>query len=294
VRQQLQESQLLQHLGTAMDAAEARLKAAVAALAAATSNSGSSSSTGGKPGSSPTEQVSTQQLTLDVMGENFQSSCLLKLLLLASYPLSTTAPFSIQAALPAAPAAMRLVLTVFQNHHLRPQVSSEMQLFSQSNDPLPEVHRFMLSLACGIGVDVEATLRSCPEASELLSSPELLSCLAIMLVVIVLGLDTSTDDTDHTPRQQLQQADSSSSSSGLSNGMRLDSLTPLSCSLFDVLGVTKETALQAAGLAHSQGLTSLFKFKILLASYNGVLNYQVRPVYRFLTHTLQCAVWCPL
>jgi hypothetical protein len=43
VRQHLQESQLLQHLGPAMDAAAARLTAAVAALAAATAADSSSS-----------------------------------------------------------------------------------------------------------------------------------------------------------------------------------------------------------------------------------------------------------
>jgi hypothetical protein len=291
VRQQLQESQLPQQVGTAMDAAAARLTRAVAALAAATAGSSSStgssstsSSNGGnssKDGSSSTEQVCTQQLTLDVMGENHYSSHLLKMFLLSTYPLSSISEtFSIQAALPAAPAAMRLVLAVFQNYHMPPQT----QLFSHSKDPLLEVNRVMLALACGLGGHEPGTLQLRPEASELLLSPELLSCLAIMLVVLVLGLDTSTDRTDaYTPiearqqqRQQLQQADSSGT--GLSNGVLLDSLTPLSCSLFDKLGITKETALQAARLAHAQGFTTLFNFKITMASYNIVLDHQVRPV----------------
>ena len=296
VRQQLQESQLLQHLGTAMDAAAVRLTAAAAAaaLAAASSNSGGSSSDSGSSsssssnsssggssantrGSSSTEQVSTQQLTLDIVGENFHSGCLLKLFMLATFPLSAKAPFSIQAALPAAPAALRLMLTVYQNYHMRPQ----MQLCSQSSDPLLEVHGVMLSLACGIGCDVDARLQSCPEASQLLLSPELLSGLAVELVVIVLGLNTSSDRLDprlpsRQEQQQQQQADSSGSSSVPSSGVRLDSLTPLSCSLFDVLGVTKETALLAARVAHSQGHTDLPKFNTLVLVYNSVLNHQVR------------------
>jgi hypothetical protein len=287
VRQQLQESQVLQHLGTAMDAAAARLTAAVAALAAASSNSGSShaggSSSGGSgssdnsSGPSSTEQVSIQQLTLDVMGENFQSSCMLKILLLASYPLSPTGIFSIQAVLPAAPAAMRMMLTVFQNYHRQPPL----QLFSHSNNPLLEMHKFMLSFACGLRGDVAGTLQLCPAASELLLSPELLSCLAIMLVVIVLGLDTSTDRTDaYTPseKQRQEQRQAGSSGSGLS-GARLESLTPLSWGLFDTLGVTKGTALHAALVAQAQGFSTLFNFKVLLASYNSVLDHQVRLGY---------------
>jgi hypothetical protein len=325
VRQQLQASQLLQHLGTAMDAAAARLTAAVAALAGASSNScsnnaggssssggssgrggsnsnssgssgrggssssssggsgrggrgGSSSSSSGRGGNSSnssgcssTEQVSIQQLTLDVMGENFQSSCLLKIFLLATYLLSPT--FSIQAALPAAPAAMCLMLTVFQNYHMQPPL----QLFSHSNNPLLELHRFMLSIALGVEGDAAGMLQSCPAAGDLLLSPELLSCLAIMLVVIVLGLDTSTDRTDaYRPSEEQRQA--GSRGSGLVSGGRLDSPTPLSCGLFDALGVPKETALQAAMVAQAQGFSTLFNFKVLMASYNSVLDHQVSQV----------------
>jgi hypothetical protein len=181
---------------------------------------------------------------------------------------------------------MRLMLTLFQNHHMRPQLP----LFNDAKDPLLEAHGVMMSLACGLEGDVEAALQSCPQASELLLSPELLSCLAIVLVVTVLGLNTSSDRLDPNPnppsrqeqpqqqqeRQQEQQADSSSSSSSvLSNGMRLDSLTPLSCSLFDVLGVTKETALHAARLAHSQGYTDLPNFNTMMLVHNSALNHQV-------------------
>jgi hypothetical protein len=37
----------------------------------------------------------------------------------------------------------------------------------------------------------------------------------------------------------------------------VDSLSPLSCGLFGILGVTKETVLQAARAAQSRGVTSL-------------------------------------
>jgi hypothetical protein len=125
---------------------------------------------------------------------------------------------------------------------------------------------------------VAGLLQLCPAASELLLSPELLSCLSIMLVVIVLGLDMSTDRPDaYKPSEEQRQA--GSRGSGLVSGGRLDSLTPLSCGLFDALGVPKGTVLHAAMVAHSQGFSTLLNFKIFLASYNSVLDHQVRLGY---------------
>jgi hypothetical protein len=204
VRQQLQESQLLQHLGTTMDAAAARLQdAAAASLSATTSGSsssgGSSSSTGG---SCSIEQGSIPEATLYMIGETHHSSCLLKIFLLVNCPLSPSGTYSIEAVLPAVPAATRLMHSVFQTYHIRPQL----QLFSRSNDPLPDVCSVLLALAWAIDGDVQRTLQSCPEASKLLLLPELLSCLAVMLVATVLGLHTRSDSTEpqFPSRQELQ------------------------------------------------------------------------------------------
>jgi hypothetical protein len=57
--------------------------------------------------------------------------------------------------------------------------------------------------------------------------------------------------------------------------MRQDSLTALSCCLFDILGVTKETVLQAAGVANSAGLATLGNLQALVSLYSRVLQYQV-------------------
>jgi hypothetical protein len=318
VCQQLQESQLLQHMSPAMDVAAARLKAATAALAAASTTSSSSSSDGsssrhgkgtGGGGSSSgddgcvsnagstnisapssTEPISMQQLALNAAGQCFHSGCMLQLYMacyMAANTQSAPGTLSMKTALPAAPAAIRLALTVFQNHPMQPQEP----LLGQSSELLYGACVLILDFAARVGGNVPRVLQSCPEASELLLLPELVSCLATMLVVVVLGLDTSTDGTEAQPssrqeRQQQQQADSSSgsgSSSGVNNGVQLNSLTPLSCSLFDMLGVTKGTALQAARLAHSQGSTKMTYFKSLMRSYESVLKYQVS--------LLRCCPW---
>jgi hypothetical protein len=66
------------------------------------------------------------------------------------------------------------------------------------------------------------------------------------------------------------------SDGGLSNGVRPGSLTPLSCCLFDILGVTKETALLFARLVGSSyALTSPSQLHGLLKVYNSVIEYQV-------------------
>jgi hypothetical protein len=57
----------------------------------------------------------------------------------------------------------------------------------------------------------------------------------------------------------------------------LDSvLTPLSCSVFDILGVTKETALQLALQAEHDGCTTPASLDTVLQVYRIVLNHQVR------------------
>lgn len=128
-------------------------------------------------------------------------------------------------------------------------------------------------------------LQAYPAARELVQMQELVSCVAVVLVAAALGLGDSRDDgaagipaasSSSAPvRQQQQQEASSSSSGSLSIGMRLDSWTPLSCSLFDVLGVTKETVVQAARLAGSEGLVTVAEMETLGLAYRCVLKFQV-------------------
>jgi hypothetical protein len=118
VVQQLQESQLLQQMAAGMDAAAARLTAAVAALTAATAitdstNSSSSSSTA----MNPHVQLDIIQQQLSYSAVQFES-CLIELqnVYMVSCTLSPTGTFKLSAALPAAPAAVRLILTTFQSY----------------------------------------------------------------------------------------------------------------------------------------------------------------------------------
>jgi hypothetical protein len=57
--------------------------------------------------------------------------------------------------------------------------------------------------------------------------------------------------------------------------MQLDSMTPLSCSLFAVLGISKDNALQAATLARSMGLTAASSLTTWLTAYMTVVRHQV-------------------
>jgi hypothetical protein len=332
VRQQLQESQLLQHLGPAMDAAAARLTAALAALAEAEASVFSSSCTAG---GSATQQASAGVLLQHIYVYSAAETCcqcLLKTFRLACYVLAPTGGVhTAPAVMPAAPAAVRMILTIFQ------VLRSRQQLQQQRPGPVtksPETLEAMLSAmiiltaACEAHDDVTSMLQSCPAASELVQLPEFVSCLAIMVVATALGVDTSSDggmyaastlvtsssggvgtttgrqgtSTEIRQQQQpAQQADrrsrsrhaggssggapssgsgsggagAGSSGTGLSNGVRLDSLTPLSCSLFDILAVTREIVLQFARLANSRGFTTPVYSLGSLKIYSSVIDYQV-------------------
>jgi hypothetical protein len=114
------------------------------------------------------------------------------------------------------------------------------------------------------------TLQASPGARELLLSPCLLCCLAIMVLQTVLVLCISICACDRaaaTPATSSSSGKGSSSStacqsvgsggrqlpepaagsaSGPGNTMWLGSLTPLSCGLFGVLCITQETAVMLA------------------------------------------------
>jgi hypothetical protein len=225
---------------------------------------------------------------------------------------------------------VRLILSAFKAYSRLQQLGLQQELqpipnelphpdldvSSEQGRAFPVLHSAMKVLTENLVKDgVIDMLQSSPSVSELLLLPEFVSCLAIMAVVTVLGLDVSgnmpraagppaagsssvSEEGSSSTRssadaalqqaapvagrrrqqqQQQQQAGStdSGSSSGLGNGMRLDSLTPLSCSLFDVLGVTKETVLQAARLAKADGLTTTSYLSMYMVIYNCVLGHQV-------------------
>ena len=113
-------------------------------------------------------------------------------------------PISLGAALPAAPAAVRLILTTFQT------CSRLLQLAGREDSPTP-VQLLVADAGClascaatlGIGyisvlnlsnivgeLSTQDTLQFLPGARELLLCPELVPCLAITVLVAVLGFDT--------------------------------------------------------------------------------------------------------
>jgi hypothetical protein len=112
VRQQLQEPRLQQHLGTAMDAAAARLTAVAATAPAAASTTGSSSSSST---TSPPE-MGPDQLPMDKLSA--LEGCCESLLQTYHSVTCVLAPSVgiLQAAFPAAPSALRLSLAILQTY----------------------------------------------------------------------------------------------------------------------------------------------------------------------------------
>ena len=323
VRQQLQESQLLQHLGPAMDAAAVRLTEAVTGLVAtAGSSSNSSNSYGSKGVSATTQHDSIQERMSRVEKADIYCGLLLQLFHRASSAGSQQVRFCAALALPAAPAAMRLTLTGFQ-------VCSRLQQLWQQNKELGALQHGSFaavgsSFVCKnrwlafqlvpelAGEVSDNMLQTRPAARELLSSPDLVFCLTIVLLVVVLGLDTSdevngtadsssaisssnsmsrpsvgsstyrhsrgTGAQQQEQQQQVWQGSSARDGCGgggrgcSSRGVLLGSLTPLSCGLFDMLGVSKETVQEAAGLLKCQGVAYM---NTVASGYLRVLQYQV-------------------
>jgi hypothetical protein len=228
-----------------------------------------------------------------------------------------------EAALPAAPAAVCQSLTVLQAHSQILQLRQQQLCDNPTSQPaaaaLPEraLDSVLRALAL-LANHVVHTNPTMPGAAELLLLPEFVSCLAIVLLVAVLGLDTGDGveakhaasssssgsgsgsstgrQSFHTGRQQQRAGSSggrgsssgggssggrgSSSGGGSGNstrdkGVRVDSLTPLSCSLFGVLGIAKETALQAVVLAKSLGLSTASSLTVWLTAYRTVARHQV-------------------
>lgn len=281
VRQQLQESGLLQHLAAVFSRAADGLDTVTALLAA-----GDSTVCGnGRSGRSSNSSRHSSSLLSHVI---FQSSragaalCFARMALrIYSMACSLVAPtraphFSPGAALPAAPAAARLALTTIR-------VCSMPQLQGAQMDAIVAfvintAHCVMLDFTTFLQGGVEA-LRQMPGARELLLSPDTMPCLAITVVVGLMRLDTSAcleavaGNTSGSAAPALNNMSSSSIRSGagssavggsaqperLRNGLYLPSLaervnlslsTPLASSLFDRLGVDKR---RIAALAQPGG-----------------------------------------
>lgn len=177
VRQQLQETQLLQHLSTAMDAAAARLTAAAAAALDAAAPATTGSSSGRSASTSPAASQCDSPME-ELMSTVRCCRLLLSMFQELSKVISAHDNLSIAAALPAAPAAVRLMLTVLQ-------ANSRLQLMQQHTVQLPDdssescsttstVHSVMMMMAVMVGVNVSSTLQDCPAARELVLLPELL------------------------------------------------------------------------------------------------------------------------
>ena len=276
VRQQLQDTALLQHLAPAMDAAAAQLTTAVAALEAAAADHcrrGGVSATTAVPAAAFT---TVDDLIWLFPTRNADTNCamLLSTFRQASLVLSPLLPTEtyvrIQVIQPAAPAAVQLIQSVLRAQGRLSQLSQQQLLpqavqefCSEPGKALIMVSEVMTVLASALKGDVPRMLQSCPAADTLLLMPEFAACLTIMSLVALIALDTTTSSSSSSSssnsstgrgvhrstgsrrrdpsRQQRQQASltergSDGGSSDLGIGVRMDCLTPLSRSLFDLLG----------------------------------------------------------
>jgi hypothetical protein len=315
VQRQLHDSNLMQHLEAGMKVAVAQLTAAVSAVAAAAASTRTSGST---LVPNQARQVRTQQLAMSVTVEDSvigYCSCLLNCFFRSGCMLGPAAGelVNIQRILPAAPAAARLILSLFQTHSQLQQLQPGGGNISELVKALRMTPEVVGILSTAVVYAAPGTLQSDSTANELLQSPEFLSCLAVMVVVTVLGLDTSCADGASTQTGPMpahgsnkgmqsrtglqdnsaQQAEETASSncSGVINGMRLDSLTALSRSWFDIQGISVETILQTALLVKSDKSTSLTTARILVTCYRSVLEHQVGrydvPMMQWLCSVLQ-------
>jgi hypothetical protein len=268
-RQQLQESGLQQNLPAILaDAADTLTEAAAAAAAAAAALEevalSSSSSSNSSSSSSNTTSHSSSRSRSSNSSSTSSSTCvqssaekvlntisithrLLNVYVRACSLLSsrTDQCFSLEAALPAAPAAVRLILTTIQTCSKIRQVAgregSPSPLFLAADDTairerstqaLVCAHLVMLELAEAVLMhSSKGTLLSLSGANELLLCPELMSCLAIMVLVTLLGTDTWTKKgacSSKGPKGVAGPAGSGSSSSSSSSGRQTTTTQSLS------------------------------------------------------------------
>jgi hypothetical protein len=327
VRQQLVSSQVLEHLGPGMETTADELREAVDVLSFYTAKAAAAAAAAADTATPDIDLLSEVVQVIDTT--EMCCSDLLSTFTMVNGILATDGRLFSTAAWPAAPAAVRLSRIVIlcrskvqTLRHQQPLGDLFDSIEIQPEGAMRSVLRVLFLLAFEVieskpVVRAEQLLESPSGAAALLLLPEFASCLAMVLLVAVLGLDTcgtgaaafaatcsvgssSGQRTSHTSRrQQLQEragsgsngggggggggSNSSSveggdSSSGLDNGVRLDSLTPLSCSLFDLLGITREAAMEAAVVAKPLGLTALPVLTAWVKAYQTVTKHQVSSI----------------
>jgi hypothetical protein len=314
----------------ATEAAEANAHCAVSPSSSGNTSSSSSTSNSSRDAQETAENFAEALVFADSVLQVYCKSC--------EVLSASTASISLEVALPAAPAAVHLILTTFQT------CSRLQQLAGAESKPAPAAlwatdaghqefctetlaaaHAFLLRLAEAIKQHLTSdSLLSLPGGRQLLCCPELMQCLAAGVLVTLLGLDTgaqeatsssnATTDSMGTASISIATVSSSSSSSRanrtggrqgsaaqtssqqrtsptlriptgsvssserLANGISLDSLTPLSRNLFDLLGVDQGVLLQAArgaeGCLEGAGFTTDHLDR-LLTVYNYLLANQV-------------------
>jgi hypothetical protein len=194
VRQQLQESALMQHMGTGLNAAAGVLEIRAGPQLVAACCSASADAVTPENIGTTDAATSMMQMSQALLESDRSCGCLLRTFQLASCVLSPTGDFSIEAALPAAPAAVRLMHKVFQAYSKMQELTKQSSLqhglwqlaysnISECTRALETSTKVMWVLAAALRGDVQGTLWSCPAASQLLLSADTVSCLAITLVV---------------------------------------------------------------------------------------------------------------
>jgi hypothetical protein len=225
MREQLQRSGLLQHLGAILtDAADALTAAAAAAFGEAASQSNNRDSIV----ASSTPQLLSPATNLHMAVKTVGS--LLRAFVDCSMLLCPPeVSFNLDALLPAAPAAVRLILTTYQTcssfEQLTSNTSSPLSVLLLAADPafkdecahiLGAAHYATRQLAGAVlELSTESSLQSSAAASVLLHCPELVHCMAVAVLLGVLGLDTGAQgaaSSGHVVRGTAGSASSSSSS----------------------------------------------------------------------------------
>jgi hypothetical protein len=344
MRQQLQTAGLLQQMASVFRHAAQSLSAAAAPLT--TFGQAASRSSGGGGSSSSSSSTDVVRVV-----EDFDSTLVLTSRLLSVYiracRLSTPegGVLSFEVALPAAAAAIQLHCMLFTTCSSLQQLASQedvpeaVVLLSHNADVqencaavLGEAHWAVVDLLRAVNnySSMRGSLQSLPGARELLLCPELVPCLAVTVLVTVLGLDTGLQEgtgsgsrsrhaahgassssssaagssrtassgsssrsrqaladqscpqvgssTPYRQRGNRSSTGSGSSSGRLANGISLDSLSPLSRSLFGLLGVEHGVLLQAASAAKDKWSVNFTPavFEYLIHPYRFLIEQQVR------------------
>jgi hypothetical protein len=294
VWQQLQESGVLQHVPAILAGAADELDAVAALLAAGDGTvCGKGSRSSGRlvaEGSRADHALQGAQTALQV----YYLGCSL-----AMVDSAGSFSYSPGLALPAAPAAVRLGLTALRVCSVPQLQAAPMSAVSATVTCVTRTtHDILLGITTTLlRVHVKAVSHP-PGAKELLLSPHIMPCLAIMVVVGLLGLNigsaapasanlgssggSSSAGRNQQPRStaaagraMMERWQTQLTLSGLAERLNPHLTTPLAASLFDMLGVDKDMAVKTAVVAYSGNGLSLERFRLLHDTYCEVLRYQV-------------------